>query len=608
MVPFSGCGIAGALALGGGSAPPPLSATVFDGMVDTLRHRGPHGRGVFHDGPVRLGHRRLSILDLSERGAQPMSRGHLAITYNGEVYNFAAIRADLEAEGITFTSGTDTEVILHALDRWGELALHRFNGMFAFALWDQRDHSLLLVRDRLGVKPLYYWCDGKTLLFASEVEAILASGLVPPTIDEGALAEQLLATSFHAPDRTRTLVEGVRSLLPGHLLRVSADGKMAGWEWWRIPSRDPGAERAPDPREFLALLDDSVQLRLVSDVPVAAFLSGGMDSSTINALAARVPGRPPLQSLTLAFAGGGKDRYSEARDTDPEYTAMVVAALGDKLRHRTVAIEARGLEIAAIDELIDFASLPDDWRLLDIAANYRAVAGCDLRVVLNGQGADETQGGYMAIWQHLLAGQPRSVRTMLDQHTRESAPHLAPALAAQREEVTRRVEALHDSLPGEDALERLHRFLVATQLGRILRFEDILSMRASVECRLPFLDYRVVSWAFQVPFSAHLRERDQRGKMLLRRACQGLLPEAVLERPKQAFPDANEAARAEAVVRLCRVHQQELRGSPLVGGALRPELLDGIAAGVPPRMGWMMLVLWRLEERMKRAARPDHGR
>jgi asparagine synthase (glutamine-hydrolysing) len=531
----------------------------------------------------------------------------LSLTYNGEVYNFEAIRAELTAEGIAFTSGTDTEVILHALARWGEDALHRFNGMFAFALWNADDQSLLLVRDRLGVKPLYYWSDGRTLLFASEVEAILASGLVPPTIDAEALTEQLVAFSFYAPDRTRTLVQGVRSLLPGHVLRVAADGTMTEREWWRIPSRDPGAPAAANPEELLALLDDSVKLRLVSDVPVAAFLSGGMDSSAINALASRVPGRPPLQSLTLSFAGGGKDRYSEARDTDPEYTAMVVGALGDKLRHRTVPVQARELDLATIDELIDFASLPDDWRLLDIAANYRAVASCDLRVVLNGQGADETQGGYVGLaflqpaWQRWRAGEPASVREMVAYHSQEILGHLAPPVQAQSEAVASRAEALFQSLPGDD-LERVHRFLVATLLHRILRFEDLLSMRASVECRVPFLDYRVVSWAFQVPFAAHVRG-DATGKMLLRRACQGLLPEAVIHRPKQAFPDANVEARAHAVGRLCRAHRGELRRSPLLQSALRPELLAQLDTGVPARLGWLALVLWRLEERLKQATR-----
>ena len=271
------CGIAGILRIDGGAA----DADVVVRMTDAVAHRGPDGRGLFVDGPVGLGHRRLSIIDLSAAGAQPMANedGSIQLTYNGEIYNFAGLRSELEALGHRFRSRTDSEVIVHAYEEWGTSCLSRFNGMFAFALWDARAGRLWLVRDRLGVKPLFYAITRDGLRFGSEVKAVTADPAVPRRLDYDALGCYLAFNYLPAPF---TLLRDVRQVEPGHYLTVDRDGRVEDVEYWDLSYGEP--EERPE-REWVeeleALLSDSVRQRLVSDVPLGVFLSGGVDSSGV---------------------------------------------------------------------------------------------------------------------------------------------------------------------------------------------------------------------------------------------------------------------------------------------------------------------------------------
>src|SRR5664280_1752623 len=305
------CGIAGYLNFDGR----PAALPVLQRMSRALAHRGPDGDGHWTDGPLGFGHRRLAIIDLSAAAAQPMlsADGRFAIIYNGETYNFRELRKELAARGRQFRSTSDTEVVVEAFAEWGAAAIERFNGMFALAIWDRRERRLLLARDRYGVKPLYYAKVGNTLLFASEVKGMLAHGALTPAMDLGGLAEYLTFQNFFTD---RTLFKDVRSLPPGTTIEINADGTTRTHRYWDFHFAD--AEDAPA-ESLVESLDHAfvtaVQRQLVSDVPIGSYLSGGMDTGAITAIAARQ--NPNICSFTIGFdltsASGLELAYDERK-------------------------------------------------------------------------------------------------------------------------------------------------------------------------------------------------------------------------------------------------------------------------------------------------------
>ena len=314
------CGICGVLTTNRTQ----VSRERLERMADSIRHRGPDDSGVWIGGSagltVGLAHRRLSIIDLSTAGHQPMTNedGSMWLTYNGEVYNHADLRAELEPAGHTYHSHTDSETIIHAFEEWGDRAVERFRGMFAFALWDQARRRLVLVRDRLGIKPLYYAETPEGLVFASEVKAILASGLVATAVADGALSEYL-AFGYLAGEGT--MFRGIRKLPPGHALTWE-DGRISVTSYWEL--RFAPADRTPEPelvRGFADLFQQSVKLRLMSDVPLGVFLSGGLDSSAIAAVTSRLV-NDPLKTFSVGF----ESRYCSefhSRAKSPDWSAPI---------------------------------------------------------------------------------------------------------------------------------------------------------------------------------------------------------------------------------------------------------------------------------------------
>jgi asparagine synthase (glutamine-hydrolysing) len=600
VAPFGGCGIAGILRFAGCGAS--AAAPSLAPMVAALAHRGPDGDGLWRHGPVELGHRRLSIQDPTDRGRQPMTRDHLTITFNGEIYNFAELRRTLEGEGFHFDTGTDTEVLLRAFQRWDEDCLGRLNGMFAFALWDDRRQALFLARDRLGKKPLYFHRGAGAFVFASEVKALLRSGVVPGRPCWEAVGHQLLVRSFFEHDLGRTLVEGVEALPSAHLLWVHPDGRSHRRSYWQLPpERRAAAPEAVLAGELRELLHDSVRLRLVSDVPVAAFLSGGIDSSLLNALACR-QAAGPLQSFTLRYLDEAA-AATEAADDDLAHALLVADALGGRLRHQVVDVRPAALDLALLDEITDLATLADDERHPSLLASYRAIQERGLKVVLNGHGADETQGGYLQsnpfVAAALRPGPPVDVRDAICPRLSLVAPEaLHPDLLALRPAVFQAVADRYQDFAGEP-LRQGHSFLVWTQLQRVLRFEDFLSMRCGVECRLPFLDHRVVEWAFSIPFGAHVDPATGGGKALLRRAAAELLPRAVVERPKRQFPKPPDDALERAYRALYERHRPEIIGAEINRRVFRPRRLQEAA---PPLAEIALAVLlWRWEAKVEAA-------
>jgi asparagine synthase (glutamine-hydrolysing) len=542
-------------------------------MSDVMTHRGPDGEGLHADAQAILAHRRLSIVDLAG-GHQPLSNEDASIwlTYNGEIYNHASVRPELEAAGHVYRSRSDSEMIVHAYEEWGDECVHRFRGMFAFGLWDSRRRRLLLVRDRLGVKPLYWALvpagpdRGERLLFASEIKAILESGLVEAR-DNRAVLPEVLATRYTAG--AETLFTGIQKLLPGHRLTYE-HGRVSIAQYWDVPQDGPDPELASASDESLVarfrdLLQESVRLRLMADVPLGMFLSGGIDSSAIAALMAREIDRP-VETFSVAF----KDRaFSEL-----EYAGAVADAIGAS-RHEIV-----------IDDTDFFGALPKlVWHEDEPIAHpssvplhfVSALARQHVKVVLTGEGSDELLAGYGKYPRTLLnwkAGSlyerfvPAAVRAAVASaavprlpaslHRYASRSFLAMPRTASAMFLDNfagmplRVQAellaggLRNATPYAASLEyfdrggqrdMLNRLLytdLKTYLVELLMKQDQMSMSTSIESRVPFLDHKLVEFAARLP--ERMKLSGFTTKRILRQSVKGLLPDSILTRPKMGFP------------------------------------------------------------------------
>ena len=558
------CGIFGAVRLGAQRTALPDA----DRGTDVLTHRGPDERGVWRGDGVTLGMRRLSIIDLAN-GQQPIWNEDrtVCIIYNGELYNFLELRPQLEARGHVFRTHTDTEVVLHAFEEWGPECLRRLNGMFAFAIWSERDRSLFLARDRIGEKPLYYFRDPERLVFASEIKAIIEDHRVPRRLSPAGLSNYLTFGHAVAP---LTMFEGIFKLLPGHYLRVR-DGNVTQTRYWDIGSEppDPPAPRseAEQAERILALLDDSVKRRMVADVPVGAFLSGGVDSSAVTALMAR-HASGPVKTFSVGFTVGGA--YNELADA-----RRVAAFLGTehhelRVEHVDLVETLRTLVYHYDEPFGDEAGFPV-YLLSQFARQH-------VKVVLGGDGADELFGGYRRYAADQFAGAyqllpdvvtdkwipalvdrlprlrrlKRTVRTLpiadparryaswLEVFTQEAqAELLLPELRS-------RMEA-HDPLAVYPQHYRaLNGFAANDHLNRLMYVDtktwladaymeklDKATMACSLEARLPLLDHRLVELAFALPGRSKIRGWST--KRVFKRAVRSLVPPEVLRKPKHGF-------------------------------------------------------------------------
>src|SRR5687768_12656800 len=560
------CGIAGIIGTDGLHEDDRARAIV---MRDVLTHRGPDGAGLYIDTHAALGHRRLSIVDLAG-GHQPLSNedGNIWVTFNGEIYNHAEVRPGLEAAGHRYRTRSDTETIVHAYEEWGDDCVGRFRGMFAFGIWDAPKRRLLLVRDRLGVKPLYWARVGSRLLFASEIKAILESGLIAARPNEAVLSEVLATRYTSGAD---TLFQGIYKLLPGHRLTFE-NGDVRIQKYWDLPldGPDPELSALGDSaliERFRDLLQESVRLRLMADVPLGMFLSGGIDSSAVAALMAREVDRP-IETFSVAFADR---RFSEL-----EYARQVARAVG-----------ANSHEIV-IDDGDFFGALPRlVWHEDEPIAHpssvplhfVSALAREHVKVVLTGEGSDELLAGYGKYPRALLNWRAGGVYERLVPAGMRAAvagsivPRLPGRLGryAQRSflAMPRRPEAMFlDNFAGmpmrvqRELLERtvlggsdpygpsleyftqvngasgmLGRLLytdVKTYLVELLMKQDQMSMSTSIESRVPFLDHKLVEFAARLP--DRLKLDGFTTKRILRESIRGLLPPDILTRRKMGFP------------------------------------------------------------------------
>ncbi|PYS30285.1 MAG: asparagine synthase (glutamine-hydrolyzing) [Acidobacteria bacterium] len=531
------CGIAGLLRLG----EKPVSKDEVQSMCDAMVHRGPNDAGYYAASEVVLGMRRLSIIDL-ETGHQPVHNEDQSVwvVFNGEIYNFKHLRADLELQGHRFYTDTDTEVIVHLYEQYGEACVEKMRGMFAFAVWDANRKKLLLARDRLGIKPLFYSVTGGQLAFGSELKVLLLSAMCTPA--------------------TQSIVEGVQKLKPGHLLIASAEGGIQIREYWDVDfAPDYGKSEQFFIERLRGLLEESVRLRLIADVPLGAFLSGGVDSSSVVATMAKISAGP-VKTFSIGF-------------TDPDYNELDYARqVAEKFgtEHHELVIEPNVLDV--IDDIAWYLDEPFGDSSAIPTYMVSKLASDSVTVVLSGDGGDELFAGYD---RYLVERRERKYETipapvrkaagLVGQAMKQGMKgrnflrHLALDGAARYLDANMVIrECDRASLFAPDAFREIQNHdpraasLALLQKGKghwlsSLQYSDIksylpndiltkvdrMSMAHSIEARVPLLDHKLVEFAATIP--PELKMKGNTTKYIFKRAMEGLLPNEILYRPKRGF-------------------------------------------------------------------------
>ena len=559
------CGIAGYVG--------PWAPALVEAMTEAIAHRGPDGSGMWSDDGVALGHRRLSIIDLTDAAAQPMHTpdGRFAIIYNGEIYNYRDLRAELEQGGIVFRTGSDTEVLLHLFARHGLACVDKLNGIFAFAIWDREARTLSLARDHLGVKPLYYAALPRGLLFASELKALTLCTDLPRDLDPATVGDHL---GYLWTAGENTMLKCVKKLRPGCTLTVSANGVILKDRFYRTPQFDPDVPPSdPDPRAMQSQIDGIVADQMVADVEVGALLSGGVDSSAI--VAAMCRATDPSKIMTFCAAVTKLDAGTDNFGDDQTHARIVAGHLGVRL-----------VEVPTDADLIE--AMPGMvWQLDEPTADFAAVqtlmlaeAARDngIKVLLSGVGGDDLFTGYGRhtaglIWamangipgmRSLGAGvlglfPPSSIlgrrlqRIGMLLAMNEDAM-LADGMSYSAVGTDRRrallAPGVRDAMPADGIADGVRHSLDATRghhpVERFLDLElngfmpdhnlnytDKMAMKVGVEVRVPLVDHRLVASAMQMPLSAKLSLRET--KRILRASQKNRLPSDILNRPKQGF-------------------------------------------------------------------------
>ncbi len=560
------CGIVGLIHPEGSSVP----LAILQKMTDAVAHRGPDGHGHWVENNVGIGHRRLAIIDLSPSGQQPMISAdqRFVLTYNGEIYNFRELRAELEALGHHFRSMTDSEVVLNALVQWGTSALLRFNGMFAFGLWDRREGSLLLARDRYGIKPLYYAQHGDGFAFASEQKAITAQPSFSRRLNKQALLEYF---TFQNIFTDQTLLEDIKLLPAGHYARFyPSRSRLDVQRYWDYRFREPDqpGNRAEYLEELDRLFRQAVNRQLIGDVELGSYLSGGMDSGSITAIAAM--SFPNLKSFTCGFDLSSASGIELSFDERPKAEFMSARF---KTEHYEMVLKAGDMERC----LPSVARHLEEPRVGQSYPNYYAakLASKFVKVVLSGCGGDELFGGYP--WRYYRAAGSQNFEHYVDQYysywqrmlkgseiTQLFAPVQREVEAVNTRDIFRDVFTSHDNVLDrpEDYINHSLYFEAKTFLHGLFVVEDKLSMAHGLESRVPFMDNDLVDFAMQCPVGLKLNNladvlkinendhRDKRtvyfqktndGKQILRDMMNRYIPADITIAEKQGFssPDAS---------------------------------------------------------------------
>jgi asparagine synthase (glutamine-hydrolysing) len=562
------CGITGVMRFGGDH----VEKSVVRRMCDVMAHRGPDDDGIYADGRVGLGMRRLSIIDLTT-GHQPISNedGTVWIVFNGEIYNHAELREQLVARGHQYSTHSDTETIIHLYEEYGRDCVRHLRGMFAFALWDTRSQNLFIARDRLGIKPLYYRLTSEALVFGSEIKVILEYPGVRAEFRRQGLPEYL---AFGYLSGEETLYEGIRKLMPGHTMEVGHDGKLRINSYWDLEVASDGSSQPENyyVEKYREMLEQAVKSHLMSDVPLGVFLSGGVDSSAVAALMTKIR-QSPIETFSVGYA---EETYSEL-----PYARIVAQHLGSI--HREVLVSRQEF-FDALPKLIWHEDEPIVWPSSVSLYFVARLARERVKVVLTGEGSDETLGGYTryaftlknAAWDRAYrsivpSAARRGIRnsiassSLLHATLRRKLAHTFLARDGQdwpsfyfdnffsafdqKEQEQMLTEQFAGELAERSAYrhvlgyweqssgEMLQRLLytdIKTYLVELLMKQDNMSMAASIESRVPFLDHVLVEFATRIPREVQLK--GMAGKHILKKAVSDLLPHSILYRPKLGFP------------------------------------------------------------------------
>jgi asparagine synthase (glutamine-hydrolysing) len=551
------CGIAGWVSYEGDLK---AHRDVITGMTKTMARRGPDAGGIWIDRHVGLGHRRLAVIDLAG-GVQPMQAEQLgrtivSLVYTGEVYNFVELREELKQLGHRFKTRSDTEVVLRGYLQWGDNVAEHLNGMFAFAIWDVRTEELFLIRDRMGVKPLYYYPTADGVLFGSEPKAILAHPTVEPRVNKDGFRELLVL----AKNPESTIYAGMREVRPGQVVRVNRKG-LSKRRYWMLATREHEDDLPKTIRTVTGLLEDIVERQIVTDVPLCSLLSGGLDSSAVTAMAHRAivvqQGRP-IRSFSVDFAHHGTAFVAGDfhKSSDTPFVRDFVTHVG--CDHTEVVLDSRELADRdlnrAVMQAADFPLSISGDMFSSLYRLFQAVRA-QSTVALSGESSDEIFGGYS--WFH----DPKAIDAAtfpwlsttgntLD-GTQVLDPDLLERLNLPEFQADSYAQAIAETPvhQSEDAVERRMREISYLHLTRFVQFlldrKDRMSMAVGLEVRVPFCDHRLVDYVFNIPW--HLKTFDGREKSILRAATRNLLPNSIVERQKSPYPSTQDPAYEKAL-------------------------------------------------------------
>jgi asparagine synthase (glutamine-hydrolysing) len=546
-----------------------VDRAILANMNRQIAHRGPDDEGFFVDKNIGLAMRRLSIIDVKS-GRQPIANEDqtMWIVFNGEIYNHQTLRANLEARGHRYRTRTDTESILHAYEEYGRDCVNHLRGMFAFVIWDGRTKKLFAARDRLGIKPFYYHHDGNKFLFASEIKALLAHPAMRPALNTGVLAEYLAFGYLSGP---QTMFAGIQKLPPAHTLELDAKGRLTLESYWDLatPTEQGTLSREHYVKTYRQLLEQSVSSHLMSDVPLGVFLSGGLDSSAIAALTAKSR-YEPIKTFSVG--------YSEESFSELPYARQVAQHIGSQ--HHEVHVDQESF-FAALPALIWHEDEPIVWPSSVSLYFVAKLASEHVKVVLTGEGSDETLGGYLRYaWTLVNSRMDRLYRSVTPAFARKLAraaigsgvlpatirrkfehtflgrdgaswssfyyDNFYSAFSSQEQSIlltpnarAKAGDAYFSSLAfyEKSSGEPLHRLLytdIHTYLVELLMKQDQMSMAASIESRVPFLDQQLVEFTARIPEQHSVHGLS--GKLILKQAVQDLLPAEIIHRKKMGFP------------------------------------------------------------------------
>ncbi|WP_255946244.1 asparagine synthase (glutamine-hydrolyzing) [Streptomyces odontomachi] len=534
------------------------AAGTLDAMTETMACRGPDDRGTWIDGPAALGHRRLAIIDLPG-GRQPMSietpEGPLALVYSGETYNFTELRRELTGRGHAFTTDSDTEVVLRGYQEWGEAFAERLNGMYAFAIWDGRSDKLVMVRDRMGIKPFYYYETPDGVLFGSEPKAILANPLARRRVTTDGMRE--LFTFVKTPGHA--VWDGMHEVEPGTLVTVDRSG-LRRHVYWELTTREHPDDKDTTIATVRSLLEDIVRRQLVSDVPRCTLLSGGLDSSVMTALAARMLGEQgeKVRSFAVDFVGQTENFIADELRQTPDAPFVHDVARESATEHQDIMLDSGALadpEVRA--KVIGARDMPTGLGDMDASLYllFKAIRGHST-VALSGESADEVFGGYLQFFNE----DARKADTFpwlvgYEKHFGEDSDVVRPELSASLDLTAYTADSYRTAvagiqrLDGESDFEYRMRMICHQHLTRFVRVlldrKDRMSMAVGLEVRVPFCDHRLVEYVYNTPWS--LKSFDGREKSLLREASADLLPRSVYDRVKSPYPSTQDPKYAVAL-------------------------------------------------------------